>query len=390
MFWCDCFVRVVTLLLISESNVCASFYPEENSITNLRNDDMVDVLVHLAQIKGMIDSIDEKLNSLDRKLDQRVTALDQTIGSLDQRFNSLDKGMLELNVRLQLDTFKTELQDIRGACNRLLETSVAETTPYPVSPKPATTFQITRVTKEDTGGTFQVRVEYEASSPPSAILLNVDSNELVTKLEEQNFGVVEFEVPNNEGTSVNTRFERTLLHFIIKEQVHVAMLNLYSTPDVMLAPAIQFQVEQGSDVIFQPGRDVVIDLTLKVEGDPDHLSRDDFSFKWIMKDNLAENKLNRYRLYSVESPIMTHMKVDGELGNGHAKITVLSRSDRESEGILDIYGDVSFNCSRNCLLDKAQSHVSVQLRREDRPGPLTEGFLGFIHDDQKGDPSNVG
>nr|KAG5707417.1 hypothetical protein BaRGS_005384 [Batillaria attramentaria] len=125
-------------------------------------------LRYLEVIVAKLTSLDMRLTSLDQRitsLDQSVTSLDQRMTSLDQRLTSQDQRFVSLQDQLGVTCRKPEATDT--VTGKTGETTDHTTT----TPQEQESFRIRRITKEDTGYGFNVKVEYEGLVKPDILLI---------------------------------------------------------------------------------------------------------------------------------------------------------------------------------------------------------------------------
>ncbi|XP_070207314.1 uncharacterized protein [Littorina saxatilis] len=257
---------------------------------------------------------------------------------------------------------------------------------------PVTMFRITRVTKEELTDFYKVRVEYEASSKPTFVLLRPNLKGTGELLKNQDVGVVEFHV--SKDTIQSEEDYPPMLSFSYPGLYFTAHLKLNNTPNSMEVPRITAQIAQGSDVIFQPGSDAVLDVTLKVEGYTNAIEDDYVHLRVIVKSDTEENRVDSYHpsLYSHSasgSPVWLDLVSDhGPKEDRHRTFRINSTLD-DPRGILEVIAWFGFTCSKNCLLERLDSTATVRFYSADHSGPFPEGFLGFDNSQYPPDPSRV-
>ena len=207
---------------------------------------------------------------------------------------------------------------------------------------------------------------------------------LTTSLEDQEMGMAVVEVPKSSPGDDNSFI---YLHFVFPDLFFTAQFKLDDTHDTMDIPRLQLHVQQGNDITFKPGNQVELDVTFTIEGDLDSIVSEEPRQQILVRSETEEDVLDRYTFFSpgrsesdTRSVWMDVVKFGGDKGNRFAT-AVINSTRQDPEGILDMFIDVRFNCSRNCLLQKLDVHRSVRFYREDHRGPFPEGFIGFIHDD---------
>ncbi|XP_070183984.1 uncharacterized protein [Littorina saxatilis] len=254
------------------------------------------------------------------------------------------------------------------------------------------TFRITQVTKTETTTDFYtVRVEYEASSKPTFVLMRQSYRGSAELQENQNIGAVEVQVPKKSNA-----LDYTILTFSYPDHYFTAYLQVSNTPNTMEVPRITAEVAQGSDVTFQPGSLPELDFTFKVDGDLHAVKGDSVHCRVMLKSDTEDNRVDSYFSVDVgmrgqqdEVPVwLDIVSLQGWTGDWHATVLINSTLE-DPRGILECTASVRFNCTENCLVDTLDSAAQIRFYRDDHSGPFPEGFLGFVHDQDSADPSRV-
>ncbi|XP_070207312.1 uncharacterized protein [Littorina saxatilis] len=371
-------LNIATILQYVRLCACLNNYSTENGLSNVGGQDSI--TSQLTSIMERLTSIDQRFNALD----QRVTALDQRVTTLNQRVNTLDNRVSDMQQR---SGHATEVN------NNLMTTTTD--TPSP-TPKPSTMFCLTRVTKEELTDFYKVRVEYEASSKPTHVLLRLNWQDTATLQEDHDFGVVELYIPKESILREEDYVEPIYLLFNYPDISFTAYLQMNNTPNSVEVPRITAQIAQGNDVTYKPGSDARFDVEVKVEGDSQNIRGDSGHCMAIVKSDTEENRVDRYPVnvgrgsHHRESLVWLERVSEPEKEGDRRGTFLINSTLFDPRGILELYARIDFCISlENCLLEKLEGTATVRFYSEDHSGPFPEGFLGFVHDHYSSDLSQV-